>query len=913
MNKTILLVLAICLCFTAFGGSAFAETSAAEAPATETAAETPAEEIPATETTETATSASEMTAEELLDAGWDAYDAGDFGKAMEYFQLAGVAGKAEGWRGLGSLYLSGEGVEMDFEKALEYFLLAADQDDAKSILTIGMLYQYGMGVNQDVGKAVEYYQRAGDLGSSEACIMLGSLYYYGEGVEQDISKAAECYQKAADLGDASMCYAIGGMYYSGEGVEQDYVKAAEYYQKAADLGAIQALCDLGMMYYNGEGVEQDYGKAVTCLMQAAELEEPVTMFVLGDCYLLGQGLEKDPVKAAEWYRKAVEAGYEPNGEETERLKTALGDEFAELFPAPAEGTDYIVRTVGVTDGEKEIGSMDLRFYPSATHVPYYGLKDYVNFMYQTGLTVTPLDGGLWEVANPNGTKILVNPSAGTIEAADWARFQIPPLPYTTLIGVKDSPCAWTYYSEMVFDDPPAAVTFDFAKYGIPVYADGEDVYLPLELLSTMFTDIACNNVLWNGEQVLKPTLDIDNLEMTPIKWYESKYMRALLTGNKQREEDVIREDYAELCFTMDYFYGYPGVAILEKGISEKGLDAALDDIPELASVKERLKDPDMLEYMMALYDLFNIGLNEGHCMYMGLNALTSPDFPYPELYEKIRARLTSMFQLKTYALLEMQMEIEKARKAAWGDDVYRECGSTAILRIDGFRNDTAGWEAYYAGKGEIPMDAVGITWTGLKRASENPAIKNILFDLTANTGGSSDMLMYMMDLMFGDNVFRGYNVLTGQRERAIVHSDKNLDGVFDEKDEEVKYDFNYAVLTTRSAFSCGNLMPFVMQEHGAVLLGEPTGGGSCCVQISTLTNGGQSFISSWMWALRDENGESVEGGCKTDLPIARIEPETPNHEDPSLSGGDYTPYFDDVMLDRMINEWFEEQALAPAA
>ena len=57
----------------------------------------------------------------------------------------------------------------------------------------------------------------------------------------------------------------------------------------------------------------------------------------------------------------------------------------------------------------------------------------------------------------------------------------------------------------------------------------------------------------------------------------------------------------------------------------------------------------------------------------------------------------------------------------------------------------------------------------------------------------------------------------------------------------------------------------------------------------------------------------MEGGCKTDLPIARIEPETATHENPRLSDVDYTPYFDDVMLDRMINEWFEEQALEPAA
>ena len=891
MKKAVLFVIILCLCFNAFGGAAFAETVAEEAPA------------------------EGMTGEELYQIAKAAAEAYDYEKALKYYQLAADAGSADGWRGLGVMYINGTGVEADMGKGLEYIQVAAGMNDAKAFDNLGLFYQYGLGVvEQDIGRAAEYYEKSGELGYSEAFVTLGNLYQYGEGVEKDIGKAAEYYRKAADLGDASVCYSLADMYLRGEGVEQDYGKAAEYYQKAADHGIVQALCDLGSLYYSGEGVGQDYGRAVACFTQAADKDEPEAMFMLGECLRLGQGLEKDPAKAAEWYRKALEAGYDPDEEGREMLKAALGEEYEVFFPAPEEGKDYFVRTAGVLSEKEQIGSMDLRFYNSAPHVPYYGLKSYVNFMYQTGLTVTPLDGGIWEVANPNGTKILANPSAGTIEAEDWARFQMPPLPYTTMVGVKDSPCGWTYYSEVVFEGPPAAVTFDFAKYGIAVYGDEEDVYLPLELLSTMFTDIACNHMLWNGESVLKPVVTIRALGLLPAEWYESRYIRSLVTGKKQREEDVIREDYAELCFTMDYFYGHPGPGILDRGISEKGLDAALDDVPEMEAVKTGLKDPDMFEYMLALYNLFNIGLNEGHSMYSGFNAMpNSVESGYSEASGKFTARSSSLLQLKTYTMYDIKNAVSKTRSAAWGSEVYRECGSTAILRIDEFRDDAAGWEAYYAGKGDIPMDAVGITWTGLKKASENPAIKNILFDLSANGGGSSDMLMYMIDLMFGDNVFRGYNVLTGQREYAVMHSDKNLDGVFDEKDEEVKYDFNYAVLTTRTAFSCGNLMPFVMQEHGAVLLGEPTGGGSCCIQISTLTNGGEYVMSSWLWALKDANGESVEGGCKTELPIARIEPETPTNEDPRLSNGDYTPFFDDVMLDRMINEWFEEQAAAPAA
>ena len=64
-----LFVLALCLCFTVFGGSAFAETAQAETTGTETvAAEKPA---------------AEMTPEELYETGKAAMDAGDYAKALD--------------------------------------------------------------------------------------------------------------------------------------------------------------------------------------------------------------------------------------------------------------------------------------------------------------------------------------------------------------------------------------------------------------------------------------------------------------------------------------------------------------------------------------------------------------------------------------------------------------------------------------------------------------------------------------------------------------------------------------------------------------------------------------------------------------------------------------------------------------
>ena len=234
MKKIIVFVLSLCLCFTVFGGFAFAESAVADVPA------------------------AEMTAEELYQTGLDALDAEDYGKAMEYYQLAADLGVAAAWRSIGYLYDYGYGVEQDYDKALEYYLLAADQGDPGAMFNIGLMYNFG------------------------------------------------------------------------EGVEQDYSKAAEYYQKAADQEDAEALLNLGILYCNGTGVEQDFSKAYDCLLRSAAQGIPNAMFDLGVCFYEGLGVEKDPDQAAEWYRKALEAGYEPQGEEEQaRLKEALGDDYTQ--------------------------------------------------------------------------------------------------------------------------------------------------------------------------------------------------------------------------------------------------------------------------------------------------------------------------------------------------------------------------------------------------------------------------------------------------------------------------------------------------------------------------------------------------------------------------------------------------------
>ena len=51
------------------------------------------------------------------------------------------------------------------------------------------------------------------------------------------------------------------------------------------------------------------------------------MFVIGESYYEGKGSEKDPDQAAEWYLKALRAGYVPDEEDQKHL----ADLFDELY------------------------------------------------------------------------------------------------------------------------------------------------------------------------------------------------------------------------------------------------------------------------------------------------------------------------------------------------------------------------------------------------------------------------------------------------------------------------------------------------------------------------------------------------------------------------------------------------------
>lgn len=593
------------------------------------------------------------------------------------------------------------------------------------------------------------------------------------------------------------------------------------------------------------------------------------------------------------------------------LSAGMIQALAESSPA------FTVKNTPISDGNARIGSIDLRFYADAPNIAYIGFKAYITEILHRDATVTAQEDGTWLIANKNGKTLVANPSAGTVFAEDFAGFQTPEPPYVReKTHVKDSDCAWAEVTEVVFDDAPTPVTFDFAKYGIRMYADEEDVYLPLTVVSGLMEDLSMNLMAYNGDELFYYVGNMDSLITFVPGYYEGPKIQALIKGETRRSEDQIRESYAELCFFMDHLFGFPGVAFLDPFIREKGLDASLDELPDGwgPKIREWLQSPDYVVYLMGLQALFTFGINDGHTVLGTPSVILTMADVYPESAQRIIGIIQeNVIQGRDAYFSLIRPQLMKTRQEIWGDETYREYGSTAIIRIDAFNPDEEAWQAWEEGKGEMPMDALGITFRGLEKASANPAIKNVIFDLTANAGGSQDLMMSVIAMATGDVVFTGDNRLTKQKVHANVVTDRNMDRAIDEKDKDMAYEFNYGVMTSRTAFSCGNLFPILMQERGAVVIGENSGGGSCAVNMLALSDGPVFILSTYQWHLLNTKGEDVvEKGADPDLPIERIEIITSETPFPGLLPGDYTPYYNDEMLDQMMNEYFAQQE-APAA
>lgn len=124
----------------------------------------------------------------------------------------------------------------DYKKALAEWRGPAAQGDPDAQFNLGQAYKLGRGVPVDLAMAEEWYRKAAVQGHPQAEESYGLTLFENNKRAQ----AAEWLQKAASRGEQRAQYVLGTMYFNGDGVQRDWVRAYALTVRAAAQGMAQA-------------------------------------------------------------------------------------------------------------------------------------------------------------------------------------------------------------------------------------------------------------------------------------------------------------------------------------------------------------------------------------------------------------------------------------------------------------------------------------------------------------------------------------------------------------------------------------------------------------------------------------------------------------------------------------------------
>lgn len=178
----------------------------------------------------------------LYQQGEEAWNNGDYGNAVAFFEQAAKRKYANAWLALGKAYYFGQGVQQDYEKA--YLLLQRAREKSKSrvktaeaLYYLAQLFRNGLGVGKSSMRAYNRLKLAAQLKNNDAMYMLGEMHENGE-CEWNTSRifrAERWYRDAAFAGNIHAMRRLVKVYENGEcGVAQDKVKAAYWSERVAE-------------------------------------------------------------------------------------------------------------------------------------------------------------------------------------------------------------------------------------------------------------------------------------------------------------------------------------------------------------------------------------------------------------------------------------------------------------------------------------------------------------------------------------------------------------------------------------------------------------------------------------------------------------------------------------------------------
>ncbi len=415
--------------------------------------------------------------------------------------------------------------------------------------------------------------------------------------------------------------------------------------------------------------------------------------------------------------------------------------------------------------------------------------------------------------------------------------------------------------ELTNDRYGKTMCFDLKPYEIDLVRADEGYLIPLQTFSDLLMSYYNAFSLYNGESVIIAGALDKELDR---EYYSSK---------PERTEEYAAYDYHELCFALDNLYGLKEIHDIDS------FDEYFDEI----GVKKRLMGTDQTAAEAALYEFITCYLDDLHSKYK----LESCGTDFNEFLKQIEG-IKGPWMTKYENWIG---EFYEARDQAYPDGIlpYEEVGNTAYITFDSFVEPMDDFDYLSEPTEEELHDTVRLMQYSYDRITrEGSPVKNVVLDLSVNTGGSINAACYTIGMFLGMGSINVKNTMTGAATTSQYRIDANRDGKFDEKDTLATGDYNLYCLVSPVSFSCGNLLPneFMMDPH-VTLIGKTTGGGSCSFMGMSTAGGVMFQISGYRRMSVFKNGSfyDIDRGANPDIFIDKI-----------------SRYYDRKSLTKMIND-----------
>lgn len=410
----------------------------------------------------------------------------------------------------------------------------------------------------------------------------------------------------------------------------------------------------------------------------------------------------------------------------------------------------------------------------------------------------------------------------------------------------------------------------FKKYGIPMYVYDGLFFLPVSTVSDLFFSEYGLCLAYNGNDLflLMASSPFSNkTKNAKGKTVEQLFYKA---NKRNYDADLALFNYQELIMMLEIKYGLTDL-LLE--------NARYDDFFEKNGLKNRflLGKPKAAEDV--LKEFIVIYLDDMHCVMKAPNPYVGKSFDTRVMLDS-EVPKTEYWKLFLEGL-ERDKNARSQTKVVDGSGrpvPYMEIDNTAYVTFDSFNDFLDNHEFYYSEdfqkqkedllKQSDPVAIANYADSQINRP-DSP-IKNVVIDLSLNTGGSVDAAMYLLSWIQGYARLDVANSKIGSEYSNTYRADIDLDGAITSKDSLASRRLNVWCVVSSATFSCGNLMASCLKESKAAkLVGRKTGGGGCAVQ-ACITPDGTAFTFSGNYkfsAVRNGKYYTIDEGVEPDHPI----------------------------------------------